>query len=398
MSNPSITISRAVELPDGLRLSRHGKTPELGPRLLFFSGGTALRDLSRDLIRYTHNSIHIMTPFDSGGSSAKLRTAFNMLAVGDIRNRIMALADRSMQGNPEIFRLFAYRFPKDADNGELWDRLREMERGRDQLVAEVPDPMRKIIRMHLRFFMDPCMDEFDLRGASIGNLILTGGYFNYHRLIDPVIYLFTKLVEARGIVRPVINVDMHLAAELENGEVIIGQHLLTGKEAAPIDSPIRKVWATRTLDDPAPVDIQIREKMHALIRSADLIVYPMGSFFSSVIANLLPGGVGDAVAAAPCPKIFIPNLGNDPELVRTSVLEQMRLLFNTLETSSSRKTARGNLLNFILIDSRGDYGAPLELDKIRRYGVEVLDCELISEDSSPLLDARKVNEILLSLV
>ena len=67
--------------------------PALGPRLVFFTGGTALRGLSRSLTRYTHNSVHLVTPFDSGGSSAALREAFALPAVGDIRNRLAALAD-----------------------------------------------------------------------------------------------------------------------------------------------------------------------------------------------------------------------------------------------------------------------------------------------------------------
>ena len=49
--------------------------PALGPRLVFFTGGTALKGLSRSLTRYTHNSVHLVTPFDSGGSSAALREA-----------------------------------------------------------------------------------------------------------------------------------------------------------------------------------------------------------------------------------------------------------------------------------------------------------------------------------
>ena len=73
-----------------------GLIPALGPRLVFFTGGTALRDLSRQLTSYTHNSVHLITPFDSGGSSAALRRAFAMPAVGDIRNRLLALADSDL--------------------------------------------------------------------------------------------------------------------------------------------------------------------------------------------------------------------------------------------------------------------------------------------------------------
>ncbi|MEG6550492.1 2-phospho-L-lactate transferase CofD family protein, partial [Desulfocurvibacter africanus] len=89
-----ILVSRTTTLPDPIKLARFLRAPELGPKVLFFTGGTALKALSRRIIDYTHNSIHLITPFDSGGSSAKLRAAFDMPAVGDLRNRLMALADR----------------------------------------------------------------------------------------------------------------------------------------------------------------------------------------------------------------------------------------------------------------------------------------------------------------
>ena len=92
---------------------------DTGPRPLFFSGGTALRRLSQELVHYTHNSVHIITPFDSGGSSAKLRRAFHMPAVGDLRNRLLALADRSPSGDPAMCRLAASRFPATGDAERL---------------------------------------------------------------------------------------------------------------------------------------------------------------------------------------------------------------------------------------------------------------------------------------
>ena len=85
-------------IPDSRRVERCLRLPEFGPRLFFFSGGSALKETSQVLKRYTHNSIHLSTPFDSGGSSAVLREAFHILGVGDIRNRMMALADESALG------------------------------------------------------------------------------------------------------------------------------------------------------------------------------------------------------------------------------------------------------------------------------------------------------------
>jgi CofD-related protein of GAK system len=166
--------------------------------------------LSRKIIEYTYNSVHILTPFDSGGSSAVIREAFDMLAVGDIRNRIMALADKSVRGNPVIFDLFAYRLPKDADQAQLRQRVCNMVEGRDELVRRILNPMRQIIRSHLRLFYENMPDDFDLRGACIGNLILTGGFLGHERHIDPVVYTFSKLVEARGDVCAMSNRDLHM--------------------------------------------------------------------------------------------------------------------------------------------------------------------------------------------
>jgi len=396
--SPRVVIARSAKLPDPERVALFRRAPELGPRLLFFSGGSALRELAEILVEYTHNSIHCITPFDSGGSSAMLRQAFAMPAVGDIRNRIMALADRSVTGSPAVFALFAHRLPKEATAAELAGQLARMTRGVDPLVRRVPDPLRKIIRTHLRFFEDRRPASCDLRGASIGNCILTGGYLNYNRRLDPVIYLFMKLVEARGVVRPIVNADLHLAGELDDGRVVVGQHLLTGKEVAPLSSPIRRLWLAPRLDDPTPTHVRIREKTVSLIESADVICYPYGSFFSSLLANLLPQGVGAAVAATPCPKVYIPNLGHDPEQLGLTAADQAAMLLATLRAGCGEDCPQERLLRFVLVDTRhGRYANPLDIDGIRRLGLEVVDARLADADDPEKADPRKVAALLLSL-
>lgn len=391
-------ITRTARLPDPTRVALYRRAPEFGPRLLFFSGGTALRELSEVLVEYTHNSIHCITPFDSGGSSAVLRRAFAMPAVGDVRNRIMALADRSVTGNPAVFDLFAHRLPKDGDQADLAARLARMATGDDPLVRRIPDPLRKIIRMHLRFFEDARPVDFDLRGASIGNCILTGGYLNYNRQLDPVIYLFMKLVEARGVVRPTINADLHLACELADGRVVVGQHRMTGKEVAPLDAPITKLWLAANLDDPTPVSAQLREKNVTLIEGADVICYPYGSFFSSVLANLLPRGVGGAVAATDCPKVYIPNLGRDPEQRGLTAARQAEMLLATLRGGCDGDCPRERLLRFVLVDTKGGrYETRLDIEGLRKLGLEVVDAPLVREDRPDRFDPRRVAEVLLSL-
>ena len=401
MSNPPpvyFQITRTARLPDPIKLARYRKAPDLGPRLLFFSGGTALRELSQELIRYTHNSIHVITPFDSGGSSAELRKVFHMPAVGDIRNRLIALADQSFQGNPEIFELFVHRLEKDAPSDLLLTELSRLARGKHALVSKIPDPMRKIIRNQLIFFLDHMPRSFNLKGASIGNLILTAGYLNNHRLFDPVIYLFSKLVQAHGTVRPVVNKYRHLAAELESGELIIGQHRLTGKETQPIASRINRLYLCKSTTDAAPADVDIRAKMRDLIQSAELICYPMGSFYSSVIANLLPKGVGDVISRVNCTKIYIPNTAEDSESYGLDPTRQTEILLSYLKADAPGYIENQSVLNLVLVDKKhGRYAGPIDDGRLNALGIEVIDYPLISEDSAPHIAADRLAEFLLSL-
>ena len=109
MKPTQITLTRRVMLPDDLRVARAESAPHLGPRILFFSGGSALNGIARRLKRYSYNTMHLITPFDSGGSSQELRLAFDMPAVGDLRSRLMALADETVLGQPDVYALFSHR-------------------------------------------------------------------------------------------------------------------------------------------------------------------------------------------------------------------------------------------------------------------------------------------------
>jgi CofD-related protein of GAK system len=398
-----IRISRTALIPDELRLARYLKAPELGPRVLFFSGGTALNPLSRELVRYTHNSIHLVTPLDSGGSSAKLREAFRMPAVGDLRSRLMALADQSVRGNPEVRELFAHRLAKSAAPEELRHSLERLVAGRDALVRRIPDPMRKIVRNYLRIFQEKMPEDFDLRGASIGNLILTAGYLTSQRRIDSVVFLFSKLAEVRGVVRPTMNRYLHLAAEMEYGETIVGQHLLTGKETPPITSRVKRVYISSGDPGGEPVRVAIREKVRNLIRQADLICFPMGSFYSSLIANLLPDGVGQAIAENDCPKVYVPNTGTDPEQFGMTLVDNTTALLHYLRRSCVDDPPVERLLNLVLLDSRnGCYASPVDPVALQRLGVDVLRTPLTGDNPAgsqvTTLDGDRVVRALLSLV
>ena len=392
----SVLIRRHVRVPDPVKATRYARSPELGPKLLFFSGGTALKRTCKSLIQYTHHSCHIITAFDSGGSSAQIRKAFSMLSIGDLRNRLMALADQTVKGNPSIYELFSYRLSADQPSGMLLKKLESIARGHDSLVDGIPTPMRDIICNHLQHFLSVMPDDFDLRGANIGNLILTAGYLMNHRQIDTVLYLFSRLIEARGQVRPVITENLHIGCELKNGAVAIGQHIITGGFPREQKSPVRKLFLSASGDSRQPVDAEINTATVACIRQAEVICYPMGSFFTSVAANLLPRGVASAVTANLCPKIYIPNTLADDEQFGMNLGDAVEMLADCLNQNSRPADPR-EYINLILIDSaQAKYPYDLELDRIRLMGIDVLDTQLVTPHSFPYIDPERLCRVLLS--
>ncbi|ADU61912.1 MAG: GAK system CofD-like protein [Pseudodesulfovibrio sp.] len=369
--------------------------PAHGPALVFFSGGTALRETARQLIRHTHNATHIITPFDSGGSSAELRRIFAMPAVGDIRNRLMALADLTAPGSRELFALFTYRLSRRESGPALRAELVRIAQGAHVLVSLVPEPARSHLMARFGLFLDAMPEDFDLRGASVGNVALTAGWLAHGRRLAPAIDEVAGLVSARGLVRPVVDGDMHLAAELEDGTVMKGQHRLTGKETGPIASPVARIWLTDSLDTAAPASVSMDESLADLIAKADLICYPVGSFYSSVVANLLPDGVGAAVARCPGPKVFVPNPGGDPELLGHGVERQAVLLRHYLAASGASCGACA--LDHILVDGRVPYPGGLDPARLAALGLRVIDRPLLADEPGRFDPVRLVRA-LVSLV
>ncbi len=393
-----IRITRTARIPDPLRISRYRRTPELGPSILFFSGGSALNKLSRVLKNYTHNSTHLITPFDSGGSSAKLREAFSMPSIGDLRSRLMALADESVTGHPEVFRLFTHRFPTNAKPKSLHRELERMQQSEHPMVSAISNPMRRLIRHQIGYFREAMPDTFDLRGASIGNLILAGGYLNNHQHLDPIVFLFSKLVGVLGTVRTTVNDDLHLCAELADGTEIYGQHRMTGKEVSPLTSPIARLCLSGNRDKLTPAKSCIRKKNRQHIEAAELICYPPGSFYSSLLANLLPSGVGQAISGNTCPKVYIPNLGQDPEQIGISLDKTVEILLHYLQQGTTDPGFTSSMLNFVLIDTRnGAYPSSLSAGRMAELGIQIIDVPLISKVSAPLYDAEMLVAALLSL-
>lgn len=390
-----ITLTREARLPDDLRVSRCLSAPHLGPRILFFSGGSALNGIATLLKRYTYNSIHLITPFDSGGSSQVLRRAFDMPAVGDLRSRLMALAEESDLGQPDTYALFTHRFPADAPNKALKSELRQMVKGKHPLTKAVSLPMRTLICNFLRTFAEAAPEDFDYRNASIGNLILAGGYLGNDRQLEPVLFLMSKMVDVRGTVRAVADVNLQLGAQLADGRHITGQRELSGKEEPPIDTPIARLYLSDGITELSSDEVPLPKRNRKLISRADLICYPPGSLYTSVIANLLPAGVGRAVAEREVPKVYIPSLGTDPETPGMTLSDQVAAVLAPLRSDAGKGMPVRRLMSHVLCDESVSEGDSQEV--MARHGIPCFRLPLTGTRPDRY-ERQKVCNILVSLV
>ena len=90
-----------------------------GPRIVAIGGGTGLSTMLRGLKRHTNNLTAIVTVADDGGGSGVLRQELGMLAPGDIRNCLEALANVE----PLMGELLHYRFTEGSLKGQSFGNL-----------------------------------------------------------------------------------------------------------------------------------------------------------------------------------------------------------------------------------------------------------------------------------
>ena len=233
-----------------------------GPvNIVALGGGTGLstllrglRDVSVEQERLDPSCVGpelaaIVTVTDDGGSSGRLRRDFDMLAPGDIRNCMVALAEDEAL----LSKLFRYRF--EAGEG--------------------------------------------LEGHSFGNLFLAA-LSNVTGDFHKAIRLSSEVLAIRGRIFPSTLVNVTLEAQLNSGRSMVGESSITGCRDG-----IRRVSLRPEKVDPAPGAIQA-------IAEADLITLGPGSLYTSIIPNLLVDGVAKAIAASPARKVYICNLMWEP--------------------------------------------------------------------------------------
>lgn len=373
MSEIFADIARALAAA-GLPAPREARAVPRDKPILFFSGGSALKDVARYLSGLTPNTVHIVTTFDSGGSTAEIRRVFNAPAIGDLRLRLSSLSGCDF---------FERRLGAGTLNG-----LTEF----DSIINESGGAggLSENFRERLIFFRQLMPQDFDLNGAALGNLIIAADYLRNGRSLYESTTRIAAELGAAGRVLPVSEDSVHLAVRLESGEVLAGQHRFTGKHGHEPSSPVREMFFCRAPGDLYPVAVRPGPHVLEAIQASGLICYPVGSFYSSVLANLRVGGVGAAVRRSRAIKLYLPNPGRDPESAHLSLEEQLEALCRAAAGDISGQVGvapaeAGGLIDFLLVDSRaGEYRGGLPHAWCERHGVKIIDYRFVEHDSAGL--------------
>ena len=312
-----------------------------GPKIVVIGGGTGLSNLLRGLKAHTSNLSAIVTVADDGGSSGRLREDFKMIAPGDLRNCLVALAEQ--EGVME--NLFRYRF---EGNNEL-------------------------------------------SGHSFGNLFITALAQVYDGDIEEALEAASKLLRVRGRVIPSSTEFIQLSAEPIDGTIVDGESNIphAGKK-------IKRVFSSP--EHPKPEGAALRA-----IDEADVIILGPGSLYTSIIPNLLTDKIADHVRASKANKIYIANVMTQPgETSGYTLADHVQAIIDhsgggIIDTV----LANDGPLPIQMVEQYSAVGSePVVIDskRLQDMGIRTVRATLISQEKPAIHDPERLGKVLMDII
>ncbi|MCK5108028.1 MAG: uridine diphosphate-N-acetylglucosamine-binding protein YvcK, partial [Nanoarchaeota archaeon] len=251
LETPDYEINKIPEILD--LLEDINKKRQL--KVVVIGGGTGLPTLLEGLKKYTKNLTAIVGVTDAGRSSGMLRNEFDIAPPGDIRNCLVALSDSERL----LADLFQYRFM----NGKL-------------------------------------------EGHTLGNLFITA-LTQVTGSFDEAIQKASKILNIKGDVFPSTPENIHINAELENGDILERESGIVNRTDKNVHerSKIKKVF----LDKP---DVKASKGAIKAIKEADVVVIGPGSLYTSVVTNLLVKDISRSIKESKAVKVYVCNIMTQP--------------------------------------------------------------------------------------
>jgi len=312
-----------------------------GPKIVTIGGGQGLSHLIYGLKEYSSNITAIVTVADSGGSSGRLREEFNIVAPGDIRNCLVALADApALMGE-----LFQFRFSKDSE----------------------------------------------LRGHNFGNLFLTAMVQITNGDFEQAVKETSRVLAIRGKVVPSTVSNVHLIAEYMDGSRTEGE--------AKIPNPNSRIKHLSLTDENA------RPTKDALqsIENADIIILGPGSLYTSVITNLIIKGMSEAIGKSRAFKIYICNvMTQHGETDGFTASEHVKAIIEhaNKDVLDACLINNGRAPQDALGRYEEEVSYPVEADVrvIREMGYKVEVADLLGVTDYVRHDSKKLNEAIIRII
>ena len=220
----------------------------MNKKVVVLGGGTGLSTLLKGLKMFPVDITAIVSVSDDGRSTGRLRDEFNIPAVGDVRQVLVALSETE----PLVEKLLNYRFNTTSD----------------------------------------------LNGHTVGNLLLTAASNITGNMSDGVEAL-SKVLNLRGKVVPLTEDNVTLMGRMEDDSIIEGEHNITES-----DKKIKEVFYKDTPE--------INSLALKAIREANLIILSMGSVFTSIVPNLICKSVIDEIDKSNANIIYVCNMMTQP--------------------------------------------------------------------------------------
>lgn len=267
----SILLGRGNSLPsrelmDVLVTGQERRQRLTGPKIVVIGGGTGMPTLLRGLRRYTENLTAVVTVADDGGSSGLLRERLGVLPPGDFRNNIAALSD----AEELMTQLLQYRFgDRDGlDNhnfGNLF--ITTMTALSGSFEAGIADSSRVLA----------------VRGRILPSTL------------DNVT-LCAEIKRPRSTENPTIYTNGHGKSHPEEWIFVRGESNIPAARGEIVSVNLE------------PPDCRAYPETVRAILQADLILAAPGSFFTSLMPNLLVPYVREAIRASQAVRIYVCNV------------------------------------------------------------------------------------------
>ncbi|KII86481.1 hypothetical protein PLICRDRAFT_700522 [Plicaturopsis crispa FD-325 SS-3] len=344
------------------------------PSYLVISGGTGGNAICS---AFGPDACYVLPVSDDGGSSSEIIRVLGGPSIGDIRSRLVRLIPPAPQSSPldAIRVLLAYRLPGDCTEREAREEWRDIVEGRSPLWTGIPNDRKETIRGFLVHFeselLKRAQKNFSFVNGSIGNYFLAAAQ-GFFRSLPSAIFLFSSITSSQANILPVIvtNHTVTIAAELENGEKLVGQceisHPLPpaisisvsdAELASPQDGMGEVISkCTNVMFDPGskndayePLGARISRLFYmnayghevhpspnpdylANLSAHDILVYSCGSLWTSIIPCLALRGVSTAIARSRSlrAKVLLLNTQNDRETDGYTAVDYINAIVRTL--------------------------------------------------------------------